>query len=75
MEKMTVAYQMPVETATLESSDRIMDSLKQGTFQEHFITNTAIPFIEKQPIYLAAYDRSLRSRNHHYILECKGEEE
>lgn len=75
MENITTILQMPVDTATLESSIHIMNSLRQKTFQEHSLTNTAIPFIEKQPIYLAAYERSLSSLNHRYILECRGEEE
>lgn len=75
MENVTATLQMPVSTATLESSMRVMNSLRQKTFQEQSLTNTAIPFIEKQPIYLAAYERSLCSLNHRYILECRGEEE
>lgn len=75
MENIITVLQMPVDTATSESSIRVMNSLRQKTFQEHSLTNTAMPFIEKQPIYLAAYERSLRSLNHRYILECRGEEE
>lgn len=75
MENLVSIIQMPVKAVTLESSHRIMDSLRQGTFQEHSLTNTARPFIEKQPIYLAAYERNLCSRNHRYILECRGGEE
>lgn len=75
MENIITVLQMPVDTATSESSIRVMNSLRQKTFQEHSLTNTAMPFIEKQPIYLAAYERSLRSLNHRYILECSGEEE
>ena len=74
MEKVTAISQIPVGMETLESSVRIMNSLRQGTFQEHILTNTAIPFIEKQPIYLASYERSLSSRNYRYILECRGDE-
>lgn len=70
-----ITLQMPVNTATLESSIRVMNSLRQRTFQEHSLTNTAISFVEKQPMYLAAYERSLCSLNHRYILECRGEEE
>ena len=75
MENVTTILQMPVDGGTIESSVRIMGSLRRGTFQEHLLTNTATPFVEKQPVYLAAYERSLRSRNHRYILECRGEEE
>ena len=64
MENVSAILQMPVDTATLESSSRIMNSLRQKTFQEHSLTNTAIPFIEKQPIYLAAYERCLCSLNY-----------
>lgn len=75
MENQTTIFQMPVAAATLESSNRVMNSLRQGTFQEHSLTNTAVPFIEKQPMYLAAYERNLCSRNHRYVIECRGEEE
>lgn len=63
-----------VSPSTKESSARIMASLLGGTFLEHFLTNAAIPFVEKQPIYLSAFERSMRSRNHRYVLECRGEE-
>lgn len=75
MENITPTLQMPVDAATLQSSIRVMNSLRQKTFQEHSLTNTAVPFIEKQPLYLASYERSLRSLNYRYILDCRGEEE
>ena len=67
-------YQLPLSNATIESSARVMHELHVGSFEEHFLTNDAEPFVKKQPIYLAAYQRSLYSRNHRYILDCKGEE-
>jgi len=73
MNNSLTTYQMPVDITTQESSARIMNSLRQGTFQEQSLTNTAQPFIEKQPAYLAGYERYLCSRNYRYILECRGE--
>lgn len=70
-----VYYQLPVSTATLESSARVMKDLQEGTYQEHFLSNAAKPFAKKQSLYLSAYKRSLRSRNYGYVLECRGEEE
>lgn len=66
---------IPVSSSTKESSARVMASLLRHTFCQHFLTNAAIPFFEKQPIYLSAFERSMRSRNHRYVLECRGEEE
>lgn len=68
-------FRLPVSEATLESSGRVMKELREKrNFQEHLLTNKAQPFIEKQPVYLSAYKRLLRSRNGSYLLECKGEE-
>ncbi len=75
MKNLTSVLQMPVSATTLESSVCIMNSLKRGTFQEHSLTDMARPFIEKQPMYLAAYERSLCSRNYRYVLECMDEQE
>ncbi len=75
MEKNIATLQMPVDAATLESSARVMSSLCQQTFQEQCLTNKAVPFIEKQPDYLRAYERSVRSLNHRYIFDCRGQEE
>lgn len=63
-----------VSSSTKESSTRVMASLLNCTFLEHFLTNAAIPFVEKQPLYLSAFERSMRSRNHRYVLECRGDE-
>ena len=70
-----ISYQMPVSTATLESSARVMGDLRAGSYKEQFLTNAARPFIEKQSTYLVAYERFLRSLNHRYIFECKGDVE
>lgn len=75
MKNVTTSLQMPVDAATLESSTRVMNSLRKKTFQEHSLTNTAIPFVEKQAMYLSGYERCVCSLNHRYILECRGEEE
>lgn len=66
---------LPVSQTTLESSARVMEELGNGRFEEQYLTNTALPFADKQAAYLSSYDRSICSRNHRYILECRGEEE
>ncbi len=66
---------LPVSRTTKESCARIMKSLLQHTFLEHLQPNTNVPFSEKQAIYLSALERNIHSRNHRYVLECKGEDE
>ena len=66
---------LPVSDGTLESSVRVMKDLVAGGYQEHFMTNAARPFGEKQHEYLTGYVRNLRSLNHRYVMECRGDME
>lgn len=68
-------FNLPVSSATRESSSHVMEGLLSGTYRQQNLTNAATPFTEKQPVYLSSYDRSVRSINHRYILDCRGEEE
>ena len=63
-----------IQTAR-ESSARIMASLQRGAFQEHILSNAAIPFSAKQDDYLLGYSRMLQSRNCRYIMMCEGLEQ
>lgn len=58
-----------------ESSERVISSLKRGTFQEHILSNGSIPFAIKQDDYLIGYGRLLKSRNCRYIMMCEGTEQ
>lgn len=76
MYKYQKEFQMPVSDVTKESAKRMMGDLQARTFEEHKLTNTAIPsFREKQVAYLAGYVRCLSSRNYQHLLRCRGEEE
>ncbi len=65
---------LPVSSDARESSDRMMRSLLSGHLREQNLTNSAKSFSDKEADYLLSYERSVRSRNHRYILECRGEE-
>jgi len=65
---------LPVSSDTRESSSRMMESLLSGAFREQNLTNTAKPFSYKEAAYLLSHERSVRSRNHRYLLDCRGEE-
>lgn len=73
MEK--VNFLFAVSDATKESSNRVMHDLLSGRYQEHCLTNTAVPFSFKQQTYLSSYERSIRSRNYRFIIECRGDSE
>lgn len=66
---------LPVSDATIRSSARVMAGLKNGAYKEHYLSNAAIPFSEKEPEYLFAFLRTLDSLNFRYILDCKGVED
>lgn len=67
-----MTVKLPVCEATIESSERVMADLKSGSYQEHILTNAAVPFVEKEARYLLGYSRILKSRNYQYILDCEG---
>lgn len=71
----SIDYILPVSEATQMSSARVMTDLCAGQYLEHFLTNAARPFVEKQAAYLSSYERSVRSLNHRYVMECRGEHE
>lgn len=53
----------------------IMNELTvKKSFQQQVLADRSQPFTGKQPVYLAAFKRLLRSRNGACILECGGDE-
>lgn len=66
------AESLPVSRCTTESTTRVMAGLRNGAYKEHFLSNAAVPFSEKEPEYLDGFLRFLDCLNFRYLLDCKG---
>lgn len=74
MSRNITTYRLPVSSTARESSGRMMKSLQSGSVREQNLTNTAKSFSEKEASYLQSHERSVRSLNYRYLLDCRGEE-
>lgn len=63
---------LPITEKTKKSSDRVILGLENGKYLQHDLSNSAIPFSDKQADYLYSYLKTTDNLNFRYILESEG---